>query len=268
MPENAFQTVGRAQGASCPTFSCAPNFRDLADTSGELPLRSGLVYRSDMVLRPDEAEAEMLRRLGVRIVFDLRGANEAAAAPNTFWVDHQVEVLQFDIGADLLLKGSLLDMLKDEPSVQMMRVLVDRIYRSIPIAAAGALRTLFDRLAAGEAPVVIHCVAGKDRTGFVCAMLLAALGAPRDVIHADYLASRGRMTPERIAHIRETVSRAAGRDVDTSTIAPLIGVEKDFLDASFDRIDEEYGGVDAFLEQTIGLDEDKRLRVRKMLLEI
>jgi len=248
------------------TLNCAPNFRDLAATAGQGRLRTGLIYRSDVVLRPSDEEAEALRALGVRLVFDLRSALEAEAAPNVFWRGHGIEVLEFNIGSDVRAKGSFWEVLKDDHSPEAVHALLSRIYRSIPMATAPALSSLFKRLAQGDAPLVIHCSAGKDRTGFVSAMLLSALGADREEIRADYLASQGRSNPKRLAHARALLAEAVGGDVDEKAMELFTGVHADFLDASFSWIDRKFGDTDGFLREVVGLDEATRGRVRELCM--
>ncbi|MDP3660992.1 tyrosine-protein phosphatase [Phenylobacterium sp.] len=264
MPDAATGATGPAQDLR---LACAPNFRDLAAQVHDLPMRRGMVYRSDMVFAPSENEAECLHALGVRVVFDLRSAAESAASPNAFWRDHGVEVLDFDIGSDVRAKGSVWDVLKDDASAAAIHALLSRIYQSIPAASAPALRSLFERIAAGDAPVMIHCSAGKDRTGFVSAMLLSALGASRETIEADYLASGGRTTPERLAYAHAMVSEVAGGPLEDDASALLTGVHLDFLDNAFGWIERKFGTTQAFLEQVAGLDEERRRQVRSRLIE-
>src|SRR3546814_12094115 len=69
------------------------------------------------------------------------------------------------------------------------------VYRDFPQQLVPQLRVLFDTLLAKEGPVVYNCSAGQDRTGFATAMIMSALGVPREVIYKDYLLSTGYRKP-------------------------------------------------------------------------
>src|SRR5258708_7219621 len=98
-------------------------------------------------------------------------------------------------------------------------------------------RAMFDLLLASDAPLLFHCTAGKDRTGFGAALLLAALGVPEDSIRADYMATNRlwRGDPELAASLPPAVA------------ATLLTVNPAFLTAAFDAIDAAHGSLAAYL---------------------
>ena len=81
-------------------------------------------------------------------------------------------------------------MLIEQPTAATAEALMIEIYRRLPQQMAPVLGRIGDRLLGGGAPLLIHCTAGKDRTGFAVAMLLHALGVSQEEIERDYLASR------------------------------------------------------------------------------
>lgn len=128
------------------------------------------------------------------------------------------------------------------------------VYRELPRAAVPHLSRIFARLADGDLPVLIHCTAGKDRTGFVCAMILSALGVETDAIMADYLATNDRISDR----VRAATARFAGenlrRDVPGHALDTLVSVAPEYLAASLEAIDESFGSADSYLEHEVGLD--------------
>ncbi len=111
-------------------------------------------------------------------------------------------------------------------------------------------------LDAHDAPVVFHCTAGKDRTGFAAALLLHALGVSDDVIMRDYL-----LTNERLA----------GR-LHPGLFPPVVGkvlwgVQEDFLHAAFEAVQEDFGNLDNYLRDGIGLREAGRQQLHAMYLQ-
>lgn len=250
-------------------IACAPNFRDL----GGLPtidggrIRPRRLFRSDLILRPESDDLETLDRCGIGLVLDLRSAAEIASHPNRYWFSRDVEVLTFDIGTDVRAKGSFWEILREDSSPGRVEALIHSIYRSIPDAVAPALAALFDRLSRDEAPgVLLHCTAGKDRTGVAVALLLHALGVTRDAILADYLETCARVTDAVVAGARKTMADVAGRPLEDDSLRYLTHVEPAYLDQSWSRLDRKYGGADAFLEAQTGLDPMRRASLRKTLV--
>lgn len=251
-----------------PELECAPNFRDL----GGLPTRDGAVlsrgrlFRSDMVSRPTAQDESILAACRIGLVLDLRSAAEANSHPNTYWRKRGVEVISFDVGTDVRAKGSFWERLRADISPASIEELMHSVYRSIPHAVAPALRTLFDRLVEGTPVTLIHCTAGKDRTGVAVALLLHALGVTTDAIAADYLETCARIGDREIARAQRLFSEIAGRRLDDASLRFLTHADMAFLQQSFDHIERKFGGLDTFLERQAGLDDAKLTRLREVLV--
>ena len=117
-------------------------------------------------------------------------------------------------------------------------------------------------------PVVIHCHAGKDRTGFICALILAALGVDRDPILADYLLTAQRIDRMRLSlELVDTFSAFVGVPLTAEALQVALDVRPEFLDAAMQALDAGYGGVDGYL-QTVGkLSAAARDQLRRNLLQ-
>ena len=130
-------------------------------------------------------------------------------------------------------------------------------------AAAPHLAPLIDAILAVDGAVLIHCSAGKDRTGFVSAVLLAALGVERAGIMAD-LASRGRRT-ERVAEATRRLVRAQVGKISLDALEALLDLDEAYLDTSFKAIAEQYGDLASYM-QAAGVGPDKITPLRARLL--
>ena len=116
--------------------------------------------------------------------------------------------------------------------------------------------SLFGHLLESDDPLVFHCTAGKDRTGFAAALILRALGVPQDDVMRDYLLTNERLKPK---------SEWKGLDPEVAVV--LYRVQPEFLDAAFETVDQTYGGVEAYFREGLGLREAERARLRELYLE-
>ena len=117
-------------------------------------------------------------------------------------------------------------------------------YRGFVHENAPRFAEFFRILLAKDAPLVFHCTAGKDRTGFAAALILLALGVPREVVMRDYL-----LTNE----LYRRPAFAEGHAAE-EVLAVLWRVQREFLDAALLKVDEDYGGVETYLVDVLGLD--------------
>ena len=254
-------------GPGVARLAAAPNFRDLGGMKAAHGARiaHGKLFRSEAIVAPRAEDEAVLASYGIRVVCDLRGEPERASAPNDWWRARGAAVLAMDITADI--RGTAhWEAMRNDPGEAGAVALMRLTYRALPEAAATHLRRVFACIENGELPLIIHCTAGKDRTGVVVALLLSALGVPREEIYADYLASGLYQSPLVIERTREIMRAGLGRDVKSAALRAICGVRQDYLDASFAVIEEAHGSVETYLTEFAGLDEPRRERVRARLL--
>jgi protein-tyrosine phosphatase len=255
-----------------PALEGADNFRDLGGckTRDGAVIRPGKVFRSNTLHELTESDFTHFEALGVKLICDLRGPIEREEAPNLWRARHGIAELHVDTSAKLKNANlGLLRQLRDNPTPGRAVELLSDIYRRMPAAFDGLLAQLFDHiLGDGGLPVVIHCSAGKDRTGFVCAMLMAALDVPTETIFHDYMQSG---LPGRNKAIRrsatELMNEIFGFPPAPEVLDVLIGVREDYLQLALDTVAAEYGSINAYLESAGGLDAPKRLRLKQLLLQ-
>lgn len=248
-------------------ISCAPNFRPVAGLPSRFGgfVRPGKIYRAEAVCSISDDDAECLARLGIRLVCDLRSEWERAAA-SSYWLRSGVEVLPMTVSPEVPTgEGSAVMAPAGSGAAAALRVMM-HIYASLPAACARHLAILFDRLSRGDLPMLIHCTAGKDRTGFVIAMLLHATGVQEDAIFADYLASNDRASASVIDATRRFMEQGMNYAVDEEALAVLSGVREEFLLAAFARASQEFGDLDGYLREAVRLDPQRRALLASLLL--
>ena len=237
------------------SLSGASNFRDLGGYQGEggRHVRWRKLFRSDHLaaLTPDDLAA--FGALGVTRAFDLRGAAERAAVsydlPGVTQYPLPIEPTVVQRLKDLLEAG---EQVTPEISVELMR----HTYRAFVHDNAERFATLFQHLLSSDEPLVFHCTAGKDRTGFAAALLLEALGVPRDVMMQDYL-----LTNELYRMPVLDESRTP-REV----LEVLWRVQASFMDAALHAVDQDFGGMPSYLAQQLNVGQAERRRLESLYL--
>lgn len=247
-------------------LSGAWNFRDVAHTAGIAP---GRLFRSSELNKLDDAGRGMLTEIGVTDVADLRSQAELqrrgpGAVPEDVVIHHlpfpEVALSHPDSDEpaaeaphETAWQKMMTEYSDEEPAAAGQRWMTGE-YEHFPTlgGAQRAVRRIITLLGEGK-PVLVHCFAGKDRTGFAVAVALEAAGVDRDAILADYLHSNSATTRLR-EHILETTrSREGVTDEVVSFMQSrltdeVLGVREDYLSASRRVVDKNYGGLAGYLQ--------------------
>ncbi|MCK9283216.1 MAG: tyrosine-protein phosphatase [Rhodocyclaceae bacterium] len=255
------------------TLDGAPNFRDLGGYCGadDRYVRRGRLFRSDALARLTDSDLSDLAPLNIGLILDLRDTGERARDPNRWPHDKPVEVVTVENFEELAaVRSTGLRERIASPTFDAVAAhrLMLRAYAAMPKSFSGVLTEIFRRQVEPSPPVtLVHCAAGKDRTGFVCAMILLALGVSRADVFEDYLLSRKRRLPQ------DLLRMLLGSEFEMlapSTIAAslvMTDVHEDYLASALRSIEQDYGSVDAYLQQACTLDPERKNNFRLRLLE-
>jgi len=247
----------------------APNFRDIggiAVAGGRLG--GGRVFRSDRLAHLTPADLAALQKIDLRLVCDVRSQAERDRHPNRLPVGHRAEQLHLDIHADLRADVLLADIVRDDPTARGARRMMVETYRRMPVAFAGRLHQFFDPLIDADGlPALVHCSAGKDRTGFVIAMLLLAVGASMEAVLGDYMLTAERQdTPRREVQVSKLITLRTGIEPPIEVARTIVTVHEEYLGTAMASIGSTYGGLDAYLQKVGGLDRRRRESLRERLM--
>jgi protein-tyrosine phosphatase len=139
-------------------------------------------------------------------------------------------------------------------------------YRSYVTDYKDEWASMFERIAdADNLPAVLHCTAGKDRTGFASALVLLALGVPREIVYEDYLLTNTYLENFQRFVVRWTPLYSFFR-TNTDDLLPLLEARRLYLETSLATIDALYGSFDGYLEHGLGVDAKRRAALRANLL--
>jgi protein-tyrosine phosphatase len=229
------------------------NFRDVGGYAAAGGVtRGGKLFRSDGLGRLGESGKQALRELGVRVVLDLRDDFEVEASPDDL-DGLDVSLVRLPVfegsGASRATIGATLADVYEKILVQ---------HRDVVVAA------LREIAASGEAPVVVHCTAGKDRTGVVVALALSAVGVERETVLADYALTQANLDGPWLEAMLALV-RGHGVQVTPDLQVILGGSPPESLASALELLDQRYGGVRDYLLSS-GLDELELATLRSVLV--
>jgi protein-tyrosine phosphatase len=256
----------------------AANARDLGGypTVDGRRVRRGLLYRASALNRLSDAEVDLVAGLGLSCLIDFRhpreiemvGADRLPAPPPVrleslplFDPDHDVFT-----AVSLVLAGKagpeVLTMLDGDGAVQAMHAIYRWFVRA-PLAGQ-TFGAVLRMIASGDPlPLLFHCTAGKDRTGWLSVLLLRVLGVPPDLVRHDYLLTNTRNA----ASVSVLLDRAGRRLPDPNVLLPLLQAREDYLDAGLVEVDRAYGSFDRYLDKALGLDAGVLDGLRALLVE-
>ncbi|SRR6266566_2681564 len=232
----------------------ASNFRDLGGyRAGDgRTVRWRQMFRSNHLGHLTAADIDIVRSLKVRSAFDFRGLEERAAAVCSV-ADITVHSLPIEPTVVAALRERVAaGGLSADDALEIMRW----SYRNYVRDNTHSFRALFAHLVDDSAPLVIHCTAGKDRTGFACALVLHALGVSDDLIAEDYLLTNRfyRRDPGSSTDLPDEVRQAIG------------SVQASFLAAGFDAVRADYGDLESYFRDGLGLGARERAALKDRYL--
>lgn len=252
------------------TFEGVHNFRDYGGyRAAGGTLRTGLLWRSGQHGAATAGDLERIAALDIRTTVDLRGDTERrempCARPPGF------------AGAVLFAPGETAGT-ELAPHEEAGRGISDaagagaamrRLYANMPFRPVliGSMRLYFEALATRDGASLLHCLAGKDRTGLAVALFHTLLGVHADDVMADYLLTMTAGDPaRRIGSAAPSIRARYGTQLDDATILTLMGVEEDYLATALAAIDERYGSVERYAAEVLGVESTRLAAIEARLV--
>jgi len=238
----------------------APNFRDLGGyaTGDGKHVRWGQVYRSGHLAQLTEKDYKYLAGLGIRTVCDFRNDVERQVNPTHWQGPNPPEILSLPA----LKPGRSGREVGAGASPAEVAANMHAIYERIVVESGSSYRAVLQRILHGSGPTLLHCSAGKDRTGAFSAVLLLLLGAPRETVFEDYLLTNRYVgTPEQVA------ATAGGLKASPEGVRALLIADRGYLETALQAIDRKFGSLDNYRRTELGLSDQDLARLKARLLE-
>jgi protein-tyrosine phosphatase len=249
-------------------FDRVLNFRDFGgwETADGGCVVRGRLYRSAHFSEASDADIEKLDSLGVRTVVDLRRPEERNREPNR-WPGERTRVIVNNEGPQEGLPPHLMALMQSELTAASVTAYMHKLYAEF--AANPRHIDLYKNWFAAllqDGPAIIHCAAGKDRTGLGCALTLIALGVPEEAVYADYEFTNAAIdTEKRLPRIKERMEARLGKSLSEEALKPMLGVHVDYLRTALTAIDARYGSALGYLDRELGVGVRERLALRERL---
>lgn len=253
-----------------------PNFRDLGGypTRCGRTVRFGKLFRSGVLSALSSSDLETLNTLKIATICDFRRHEEVERDPTRLPAENPPRIVHIPI--DPGSRGSFFEQLAENETIattsepfDMADFMVD-INRAFALEHQDSFKTMLNEIAALDdgSGLLFHCSAGKDRTGFGAALILACLNVDRESIIEDYLLTGKYFKPDSESkRLTEKYAQYGFADVDPLIIRPMLEVRAEYISEAFRAIDEHYNSIDSYLESVYELSSEDLEAFRAKLLD-
>ena len=251
------------------SFQNIYNFRDIGGypTKDGSTIKYGCFYRSGNLAHLTQDDQDQFEKLGVRTIIDLRSSYEVNRSPDQVFPD--TRIFHLDPNANASHQDFVNFFMEKEPTVPETKKFMTEVYRRF-IKGEGSIeayREMFKIINdPNNLPVDIHCQAGKDRTGYGIALIMAALGASDATIMEEYLHTNIQ-TKEKLDHDEKKIYEQTGSANKASVVRCLNSVCEEYLNTVIQSINSEYESIENYLKKVLLVTDEQIERLRELYLE-
>ncbi len=224
------------------------NFRDIGgyvSQDGSSQVQFGKIFRSDNLANLSSADWAVLEELGISHIVDLRRSDEKARRRTTPPRHSQIEIIEIPIEVEVLGKSELIEHIFSKEITRITNDDMAQMYEDLISKSRTELsKAVSILLDPARKNAIVHCTAGKDRTGLSVALIHLLCDVSRDQIMSDFLLSNSFRTPARIAALSEKLK---SHQVDIEDIVPYLSASKQALQRAFEILDTQFSGADDYL---------------------
>lgn len=241
------------------------NTRELGGykTTDGKSVKWGVLFRSDKLSDISLEDQKYLKNLGIQRIVDFRSKAEKAEDPDK--IPEGVAYIEMPIEVDGAMRTKIEAILKGEINRNVKDFLIEANEEFIKNYSHIYSKFLKD-LAKEQKPTMFHCTAGKDRAGFAAAITLIAIGVSKEDAINDYMKTN-EYTAERIDEMISKIELMSLYQTDGELLRPLLGVEREYLEAAFKTAENEYGSIENYIRSGLNISEKEIQQLRSFLLE-
>jgi len=247
------------------------NFRDFGgyQTRNGMQIKKGLLYRSGDLSKATDADLNEISALGIKTICDLRSERERLVEPDrvpdgdvvTFFnipmrpiVDYHARSLR-RLFSLMFGKERRMDYIGESY----------KAYREYATGYLPQLKSLFKHISNPDnLPLLVHCSAGKDRTGVVSSLIQQVMGVSQEIVLADYLKTN-ELLGGYVEEIVERLRKLAYFGVPWRMYMPLFDARADYLNAAYAQVKEEFGALDEWLKKGLNFSEEDQAALVRVL---
>ena len=236
---------------------------NIENIHGQL-VKSNILYRSDNLARLNSLEVNLLSSYGINKIIDFRSEREIIKEPNI--LPNNCEYIKLSICSDGKLSKELKSILNGTLEIDVKKYLINANRDFVLNQQHNFSRFIREIIKSNGNPVLYHCTAGKDRTGFATIIILSILEVDREIIYDEYLFSN--------CCIEKTINKQLAKvckifDIehkDSYKLLPLMYVELDYINTAFKTIEYVYGDINNYIRKGLGITEEEIQKLKDILL--
>ncbi|MFE4490605.1 tyrosine-protein phosphatase [Bacillus altitudinis] len=249
-------------------FSKLANFREVGglQTTDQMVIKQGMIYRSADLSRLTKQDILTFSTLGIQTICDLRTSSERKSHPPKIMEHDKIVHIPMQPDSMMPSKWTMFRMLIAEGKSLSFTPIMKDVYQSMLYERKKEIQQLFTLLSDEKNyPLMLHCTSGKDRTGFLSALIQLAAGVPVHTVLSEYMRSNEGVKIL-VKRQERFVRMMSLYRVSKEQIQPLLGVQQDYLEDVLNEMMDTYGNAERYLLEACDVPKAQLLKMKNILL--
>lgn len=261
----------RVIGENPVKFDSLYNFRDIGGfiTNDGRVMKKGVLFRSDELSRLSVKDIDVFNHLKIKLICDLRTDQERKSKPSKFSSGHTIKVMNISIqdrGQEFTRFEFFKFLVSNSTSINFETIMKDMYYNMAFVNNSKINEVITLLSEQDHLPALIHCTGGKDRTGFISALIQLMVGVPYHKVMEEYLYSNHLIEPK-MKKAEKMIRWMSLFQVSSERIKPMLEVRREYLDDIYKEIINQYGDIETYLCDGCSIKQQSISRLKNMLLE-